>query len=38
MADDDLDEYGPEDENTVELEQQDLLSDKGENNIIVIEE
>ena len=38
MADDDLDEYGPEEENTVELEQQNLPSDTGEDNIIIIEE
>ena len=35
MADDDLDEYGPEEEKTVELEQQNLPSDTGEGNIIM---
>ena len=38
MAYDDLDEYGPEEENMVELEQQNLPSDTGEDNIIIIEE
>ena len=38
MAYDGLDEYGPAEENTVELEQQDLPSDTGEDNIIIIEE
>ena len=38
MADDDLDEYGLEEENTVELEQQNLPSDTGEDNVIIIEE
>ena len=38
MADDDLDGYGPEEENTVELEQQNHPSDTGEDNIIVIKE
>ena len=38
MADDDSGEYGPKVENTVELEQQNLPSDTGEDDIIVIEE
>ena len=38
MADDDLDEYGPDDENTVEVEQQNHLSNTGEDNIVIIEE
>ena len=38
MADDDLDEYGHEEENMVKLEQQNLPSDTGEDNIIIIEE
>ena len=38
MADDDLDEYGPEEGNMVELEKQNLPSDTGEDNIIIIEE
>ena len=38
MADDDLDGYGPEEENTVELEQQNHPSDTGEDNIIFIKE
>ena len=38
MADDDFDEYGHEEGNTVELEQQNLPSETGEDNIIIIEE
>ena len=38
MAEDDLDEYGPEKENTLELKQPNLLSDTGDDNIITIEE
>ena len=38
MADDNLDEYDPEDENTMEIEQQNYPSDTGEDNINVIEE
>ena len=39
MADDDnLDEYGLEEENTVELEQQNLSADTGEDNIVIVEE
>ena len=38
MADDVLDEYGPEEEKTVELKQQNLSSDTGEDNVIIIEE
>ena len=38
MADDDLDEYGPEEEKTVELEPQNVPSDTGEDNVIIIEE
>ena len=34
MADDDLVEYDPEEENTVELEQQNLPSDTGEDSNI----
>ena len=38
MVGDDLNEYGSEEENTVELEQQNLPSDTGEDNTIVMEE
>ena len=38
MADDDLDEYGLEEENTVELGQENLPSDTGEHNITIIKE
>ena len=38
MADDDLNEYNPEEANTVELEQQKHLTATGEDNIIVTEE
>ena len=38
MADDDLEEYGLEEENTVQPEQLNHASDTGEDNIIVIEE
>ena len=38
MADDDLDEYGPEEENTVELKQHNLPSNTGEGNFIMTEE
>ena len=34
MAYDDLDEYGPEEEHMVELEQKNLPPDTGEDNII----
>ena len=38
MVNDDLDEYGPGEENMVELEQRILPSDTGANNIIINEE
>ena len=38
LAADDLDEYGPEEENTLEMEEQNHPSDIGGDNIIVIED
>eukprot|EP00795_Rhopilema_esculentum_P005392 gene5392-biopygen401 len=38
LAADDLDEYGPEDENTLEMEEENHPTDIGEDNIIVIED
>ena len=38
LAADDLDEYGPEEENTLEMEEQNHPSDIEEDNIIVIED
>ena len=38
LAADDLDEYGPEEENTLEMEEQNHPSEIGEDNIIVIED
>ena len=38
LAADDLDEYGPEEEKTLEMEEQNHPSDIGGDNIIVIED
>ena len=38
LAADDLDEFGPEEENTLEMEEQNHPSDIREDNIIVIED
>ena len=38
LAADDLEEYGPEEENTLEMEEQNHPSDIGEDNIIVIKD
>ena len=38
LAADDLDEYGPEEENTLEMEEQNHPSEIGEDNIIVIKD
>ena len=37
LAADDLDEYGPEEENTLEMEEQNHPSGIGEDNIIVMD-
>ena len=38
LAADDLEEYGPEEEHTFKMEEQNHPSDIGEDNIIVIED
>ena len=38
LAADDFDEYGPEEENTFKMEEQNHPSDIGEDNIIVIDD